>query len=336
MAVVRDEAAGEAAGVEPRRAGRTEEQRSLRGDVRHEAAASGDGHVAPRPVAGRPVRGSIRWFCGTPAASQRRLATLDVASPPPWSAMLPPPGSPTTTGSSAATSPPAETQPAPGERERVVDRLALDDAVQVELHRLGAQSKPPPCSEIECHEGTARRDDRADVRGEAGEVAVVAGGDDRATDGRRHEPVGGASRVDREGEHRRELLRDERQAQGQGVDARELGGRVKSAEARVALVEERPHGLERHPEREHDLAAHRAEGVHDAPDWTCGAALPDGADVGERLRVVLPKKVESSEVDAVVTLVAGRRRRVWCAGMRWPGRPTANAASAAAEAMPIA
>ncbi len=73
---------------------------------------------------------------------------------------------------------------------------------------------------------------------------------------------------------------------------------TKSAEARVARLEERPHGLERHPEREHHLAAHGAERVHDAPDWTCGVALPAGPMLKNESEPS-PSKVESSEAVAV-------------------------------------
>ena len=60
---------------------------------------------------------------------------------------------------------PAETQPSPSKRERVVDGLSLDDAVQVELRRLGAQEHAP-AQEHRVRARARHRLDRAAVGGQ--------------------------------------------------------------------------------------------------------------------------------------------------------------------------
>src|SRR5438067_1001136 len=127
---------------------------------------------------------------------------------------------------------------APEEGERVVDRLALHDAVQVEQHVLGSQEESSD-ERQRVERGDTRRRDRDSLDRQGSEVAVVAGREERRTDGRGHEPAGGASRVEPQTEHRRELLRERRQPTRRGVDAVELGGFEKPAEAAIAPLEER-------------------------------------------------------------------------------------------------
>ena len=171
-------------------------------------------------------------------------------------------------------SPPAEIQPRPDERERVVDGLALDDAVQIEHDGRGAEEHAS--AKRERFEGrNAHRLDRVAVEGERGEIAVVAGGEQGATDGRGHETAGGASCAECQVEHRRELLGDERHAGGCGVDARELRVREEAGEAAVARIEELADRLDRHAGADGDLTAHRPERAHEPPLWTEGT-LFDG------------------------------------------------------------
>jgi hypothetical protein len=67
---------------------------------------------------------------------------------------------------------------------------------------------------------------------------------------------------------------------------------AESAEAGVALLEERAHEPEQHAVRQGDVAAHRAEGVHDAPDWIWGCAPPDGPMLEVEPASSPPKKYE--------------------------------------------
>jgi hypothetical protein len=107
------------------------------------------------------------------------------------------------------------------------------------------------------------------------EVAVVAGGQERATDGRGDQAAGDVGGVECRSKHRRHVLGDERDAKGEGVDAVHLRVLDETAEAAVALVEERLHGVDGSVVGEHDLAPHRAEGAHDPPLWT-EKPPPDG------------------------------------------------------------
>ena len=244
--------------------GRPSQQRRPR---RRSAAATETSRHGVR--AGSPVAGSMRWCRRTPPRSQLRTVRLLVASPPPSSVIDPPPGRPTARGTAVAMSPPAEIQPRADERERVVDGLALDDAVQIEHDGLGAEEHAS--AKRERFEGrNAHRLDRVAVEGERGEIAVVAGGEQGATDGRGHETAGGASCAECQVEHRRELLGDERHAGGCGVDARELRVREEAGEAAVARIEELADRLDRHAGADGDLTAHRPERAHEPPLWTEG------------------------------------------------------------------
>ena len=175
-----------------------------------------------------------------------------------------PPGSADLTGTDVARSPPADTQPSADERERVVDRASLDDAVQVEHDRLGAKEHPSAQPRAESSDGTPAGDGRAVAR-QRREVAVVAGGKNGATDGRGDQAAGGARGVECRSKHRRQLLGDERNAKGSSVDRAQLRVLEKAAEAAVALVEERADTVDGGAVGEHDLAPHRAEGGHDPP-----------------------------------------------------------------------
>jgi hypothetical protein len=77
-----------------------------------------------------------------------------------------------------------------------------------------------------------------------------------------------------------------------GVDAIELGGFDETAEAAVAFVEQVPYDVVRNAGREHDLAAHRPERVHDPELWTTGG-LVSGAGLTEEL----PEPEPESELE---------------------------------------
>jgi hypothetical protein len=153
------------------------------------------------------------------------------------------------------------------EVQRVVDGLPFDDAVQVDDH--GFRAKQRDSSQ---RERLKRRDacrlDRNTIEREATEVAVVAGSDQCATGGRGDQPAGGACRIECTREHRRELLRNQRQATGRGVDAVQLGGIVKTGEAAIACVEERANVVDGRAVRQQHVGAHRVEAVHDPLLWT--------------------------------------------------------------------
>ena len=109
-----------------------------------------------------------------------------------------------------ARSPPAETKPGAGEqRERVVDRQRLDDAVQVELHARGrarAAGRAAATPRQAAQRGPARR--RVGV--ELVEVAVVAGRLDRGAERRVDEAVRSLARAaSATSTIARELRRDE-------------------------------------------------------------------------------------------------------------------------------
>jgi hypothetical protein len=261
-----------------------------------------------------------------PFASQLRFATLDVARHAPGGGVAD--HDRLGRGDGAAGRHPARS----GQRQRVVDRPSLHDPVQVERDRLDAQEDTAPKGQGG-HGSDHRRHDRPHIRREEREVTVVAGGDQGTTDAGGDDPVGGVGRIDGEGEHRRELLRDDGQPERGGIDAVELGGRQKAAEASIAIVEEGANLVGRHPEGKRDLAAHGAEAVHDPPDWICGLALPDGPIAEEPESS--PKNVPAllwSNAEAVA--LAPARARV-----AWPGWDTraaaAKAASAAAAVTPI-
>jgi hypothetical protein len=217
------------------------------------------------------------------------------------------------------------------EVERVVDGLPFDDAVQVEGDGLRAEQREPSQRD-RAERGNARRLDRDTVERETREVAVVAGGDECATGSRGHQPAGGACRIECQGEHRRELLRDQRQPTGEGVDAVQLGGIMKTGEAVVAGVEERPHVVEGRTVRQHHVAAHRAEGVHEPLLWICGATVW-GAGL---ITALPPKLVDESAVLAVAVLVLAATEVVVACVAGWASRTsTPNPANALTATAPI-
>src|SRR3954453_23777643 len=264
--VARDEAARQTATVEPRRAGGAEQERCLRRHVGDGAALRRYRHVTPRRVrrgAGERVDqmvsslpGALRDAArGEPAAVERDAV-----------AAREPDDQRNRRRDVASRRHPAATQ----EREGVVDRLSLHDAVQIEDYRIAAQEETASQRD-RVEPGDDCRYDRDFLGRQSVEVAVVAGPKERRTDGRGHQAAGGASRVECEAEHRREHLRDRRQPTGRGVDAVELGGFDKPAEPAVALVEERVHLVERRAVGDPHLAPHGADTVHHPPLWTLGA-----------------------------------------------------------------
>ena len=126
--------------------------------------------------AGRPVAGSIRWCCSSPPRRQRASRCCSSRDRRGRGGSSRRRAGRRSSGTVVAMSPPAETQPSPTQRERIVDCLALDDAVQVEHHRLGAQEHSPAQPEREQRRDW-RRLDRVALEGKRGEVAVVAGAD---------------------------------------------------------------------------------------------------------------------------------------------------------------
>ena len=103
--------------VEPVRPVVAEQERGLRGDVGGEAGRSRDGDLVPTAAeAGRPVAGSIRWCCSTPAAEPAPLgaaARREAAGDEAHGAAA---RSATSTSPRVARSPPAETKPWPVSR----------------------------------------------------------------------------------------------------------------------------------------------------------------------------------------------------------------------------
>ena len=196
-----------------------------------------------RACDGSPLAGSIRWCWSRPPRSQERCATLLVARPP-RSRVTVCPARQADHDRAGRREVAAGRDPALAEqRERVVDRPALDDAVQIEDERLDAE-EDPAAQDHRVERGHRRRLDRSAVRGEQREVAVVAGGEHCATDGGGDKTAGGVSGVECEGEHRCQFLRDDRHAAGDGVDAIELGRFDETAEAAVTLVEQPAHTVE--------------------------------------------------------------------------------------------
>jgi hypothetical protein len=196
-AVVVDEAPREPAAVEPRRPGLPEEERGLRGDVRRDAVLCSHRDVAPggarRPAGGRIDQMVLRLAAATPAAprdaARREAAAVEANRVAAGQADVDRPGR----RDVATCADPAVAD----EREGVVDRLALDDAVQVEHHRLGAQEHPSAQPQRE--QGRDRhRLDRLAVEGKRREVAVVAGAYQCATGGRGDQAAGGVSCVERQ------------------------------------------------------------------------------------------------------------------------------------------
>jgi hypothetical protein len=212
----------------------------------------------------------------------------------------------------------------------VVDGLALDDAVQVEHNGLDAQEDGSPHDD-RLVRGDSHRHDRVAIGWEGGEVAVVAGCEYGATDGGRDEAVGGVCRVDGEGEHRRELLREHRHAERAGIDARELGGILEAAEAAVALVEEPANRGGRDAARADDLAAHGGELGHDPLLWTWAV---DDCDC-EKVAPLSSKNelLEEDELD-----VAAVAWVLWLVDAWWlvPGCAARAAIAIPRKAMPAA
>jgi hypothetical protein len=156
--------------------------------------------------------------------------------------------------------------------ERVVDGETLDDAVQIEQQPRRSRDEPAR---------HAHGAPRAAIRGrgrlgrghELVEVGVVAGRDDRRAERRVDEPVGRPRGGERAFEHRRELRGDDDDGAAGGVHAVELAAAHEPAEALLPRAEERldPPQLDGGRAGDRDLAAHRAEAVHELPVESCGA-----------------------------------------------------------------
>ena len=165
------------------------------------------------------------------------------------------------------------------ERERVVHRHRLDDAVQVEPRSAWAFEQPP--GQPDLPPGAATRNACGErIRGQLGEVGVVARRLQRVEQRRVDQAAGLTRRRQRRAHGARELGGDEHRPVGV-VDAQQLAVGGEAREARVALPEERAHARRRAVvvQAGHDLAAHRAEAMHAAHDalvcaWggACGAA----------------------------------------------------------------
>src|SRR4051812_13538476 len=184
------------------------------------------------------------------------------------------------------------------QRESVVDRAALDDAVQVQLQPRGAPEQTadrphrPPVR-------NARRDSwPPEVRAQEREVAVVPGGGHRRADRRCDEAARGAGGLERDLDQVGELREHDDQLRGRAVDTDELAVRAEAAEDRIAALEE---GADRRElggpsAADGDLTAHRREAldVHDPPLWTCGTAPEDGP-------TSLPPKPKLDELSSLST-----------------------------------
>ena len=156
----------------------------------------GDGDVAPRDRGRPPLAGSIRWCCTTPPRTPACAARCCW-----WRGRPRADGDrPRRRAGRRRRAPTSrcrrrQTPSRPEQRERVVDGPSFDDAVQVEHDRLGAEqhraraARAPGATERRGLDGGAVGRERA-------EVAVVAGGENRATDGRRHQAAGGARCVE--------------------------------------------------------------------------------------------------------------------------------------------
>ena len=320
-----DEAPGEAAAVEPRRPAGPEEERSLRGDVGGEAACGGDGDVAPRRV-GRAAGARVdQMVLRPPPPASVRLATLLVASPPPSSVEFRRRAARRRRARRrdiAAGGDPA----APDQRERVVDGLALDDAVQVERAPARCAGGTPPRRESECHGGTAAGTTAPPSEGRRGEVAVVAGGDQM----RHRRPAVTRPPVARAASSARESIdanssETSVKPQGRGVDAVELGGRLKAAEAASRSSNSARTLVD---------AARRTAAARRSP-WSGSRSRPTPLD----LRAALPDGPDRARAAAEEEAVRGRsrrgRRRSWHGrGSTWcvPGCAARAAAAKAASA----
>ena len=147
------------------------------------------------------------------------------------------------------------------QRQRVVDRASLDDAVEVEAQADGSldeEAGEPDLAPAAGGDGVAERAGR-----DLGEGPVVAGRLERGGDRRVAEAVGrlrGAQRVvERRGEEGGD---DHRPGRG-AVEALEVGGRAEAAERGLERGEE---ALDRdllggRGAADDDLAAHRLEAV---------------------------------------------------------------------------
>ena len=217
-----DEAAGEPAAVEPRRPGRPEQQRRLGGDVGREAAAGGDGHVAPRR-AGRAAGGRIDQMVLAGAAAEpgpnagaagREAALVD--------------GDRVAAGQADRDrnrSSPGRRRPTPSPAPRRARASSTVRPLTTPFRSStsgSVRSSIRPRSETESSDGTAAGDGRAPSSRQCREVAVVAGGKNGATDGRGDQAAGGARGVECCSKHRRHLLGDERNAKGSSVEQAQL------------------------------------------------------------------------------------------------------------------
>ena len=172
---------------------------------------------------------------GRPPRDQVRLVIPLVASPPARTVIMPPAGSATTWSPLTARSPPAETNPEPGdERQRIVDSETLDDAVEVEEHAGRAQDDLCPRCRT-ARQRPARASSRWPRVGvELCEVAVVSCSDDRRADRRIDESGRRPGGLERLPQRTRERVRDDHRLLLGGVDAVQFGAHDETAEGSLA------------------------------------------------------------------------------------------------------
>jgi len=164
--------------------------------------------------------------------------------------------------------------------DRLVDRERLHDAVQVELQARRPAQDPPVEPHLPQPRG-GRRPGRRPVRGEQGEISVVAGGLEGGAERRIDEAVRIGRRVEGRPQRAREQRRDVQRPGRRCVYERKLGVGEKTAEHPLPAREDRGHGG-RVAACEHDLAAHGAETVDRRHEvlvttgggWTGGAIRP--------------------------------------------------------------